>query len=437
MKQEIKDRVDMIKNRRVPTGYKKNELDIIPQEWESIALKEIISALESGISVNSDDTKCKNGEYGILKTSCVNNGKFIPSEHKRIINSEIKRAKLNPQKGRVVISRMNTPELVGQVGYVDKDYLNLFIPDRLWQTKFSEEIDSKWLVNLLVLDKVKYRIKSIATGTSNSMKNISKDKFLNIMIMYPPFPEQQKIASILSTWDKDIELKEKFIEEKKKQKKGLMQKLLTGDIRLPGFDGEWKEVRLGDIVSKIIDNRGKTPPVTNEGVELIEVAALEGNHIHPRYDKVIKYVDEYTYDNWFRSGHPIKDDILIATVGSVGTCALMGLDRGAIAQNIIGLRIDNLYNSMFVYWIINSSRYYTYIREITMGAVQPSIKVPQLLDFRFSIPDLEESKNISAILATVDNEITLLEQELEALKLQKKGLMQLLLTGIVRVNTEN
>src|SRR5699024_78599 len=246
--------------------------------------------------------------------------------------------------------------------------------------------------------------------------------------------EQQKIAQVLSTWDQAIELKEKLIEEKKEQKKGLMQNLLTGKVRLPGFKGEWEEVELKDIIEKLNDNRGKTPPITSEGYALIEVNALEGTGIHPNYEKVSKFVDENIYKNWFRNGNPQKGDILIATVGSVGASVVMDSNKGSIAQNIIGLRINEKFNGEFVYWMISSSYFKNHVRRVTMGAVQPSIKVPHLLQFKFKAPSMEEMGAITKVLRTADKEINLHQQELEQLKLQKKGLMQLLLTGKVRVN---
>jgi type I restriction enzyme S subunit len=111
---------------------------------------------------------------------------------------------------------------------------NLFIPDRLWQTTFfnGSNIDAKWLNYLLNTHEYRRMIKEGATGTSDSMKNISKDTFLNITILKPSLSEQQAIAQILSDMDADMATLEAKRDKQKALKQSLMQTLLTGKIRL-------------------------------------------------------------------------------------------------------------------------------------------------------------------------------------------------------------
>ncbi|HHI5806023.1 TPA: hypothetical protein ACP6I1_000307 [Clostridioides difficile] len=184
MNNEINSRISSIKEGKVPLGYKKSKVGIIPNDWEEKSLSELIEELETGVSVNSYDFKAKTGEKAVLKTSCVSNGKFDPYENKLIIEKEIDRAKLNPKSGEIIISRMNTPQLVGEIGYIEKDYPELFLPDRLWQSKLNKGVDGRWLAECLITEKIKYQIKDIATGTSNSMKNISKTSFLSLKIPF-------------------------------------------------------------------------------------------------------------------------------------------------------------------------------------------------------------------------------------------------------------
>src|SRR5699024_10855374 len=99
-------------------------------------------------------------------------------------------------------------------------------------------------------DATYFRRKLLNYSTISANTNINQKSLEKLEVIIPSKAEQKEIASILSTWDKAIELKEKLIEQKKEQKKGLMQKLLTGEVRLPGFNGEWKEIRLGDYLIK-------------------------------------------------------------------------------------------------------------------------------------------------------------------------------------------
>lgn len=214
------------------TKFKKTEVGEIPEEWQVVRLENIIESLDAGVSVNSVDISASPSEYGVLKTSSLSAGHFLSNENKTIIDSDINRAKVSPKKNSVLISRMNTPQLVGEVAYINKDYPNLFLPDRIWQTNFKYETSAKWLAELLTLQKFGSKIKIQATGTSNSMKNISKETFLSLVVPLPSFGEQQKIAEILSSVDEQIESYKKEKEKYMELKKGLMQQLLTGKLRV-------------------------------------------------------------------------------------------------------------------------------------------------------------------------------------------------------------
>ena len=103
----------------------------------------------------------------------------IESLNKQILLEEVGRAKLNPIKGSIIISRMNTPQLVGESGFIEKDYPNLFVPDRLWMTSINvDKTNSKFLSIVISSNDFMSKISNIATGTSGSMKNISKPNFL-------------------------------------------------------------------------------------------------------------------------------------------------------------------------------------------------------------------------------------------------------------------
>lgn len=105
----------------------------VPAHWEVQSLKRVISGIESGTSVNSVDVPAADGEYGVLKTSCVYGGYFEPSENKRVVDEEIVRLTCPVRLQRLIVSRMNTPQLVGAAGIVQEESTHLFLPDRLWQ----------------------------------------------------------------------------------------------------------------------------------------------------------------------------------------------------------------------------------------------------------------------------------------------------------------
>ena len=160
-------------------------------------------------------------------------------------------------------------------------------------------------------------------------------------------------------------------------------------------------------MDKAVDNRGKTPPTETEGeYPLLEVAALGKGS--PDYSKVAKYVNEETYNNWFRA-HIEEDDILFSTVGNTGLVSLMDDYKGAtIAQNLVAFRAKAGNNPGFLATMLQLPENSKKAKQIEMGAVQPSIKVSQLIHVKYAItPNLEEQQKIGSFFNELDQAITL------------------------------
>lgn len=197
-------------------------------EWEEKKLGEVITSLDAGISVNSDDSPATGKELGILKTSCVTTGQFDPTENKRVTApDEIGRLKEPVTAGTIVISRMNTKALVGLSGLVPQDHPNLFLPDRLWAAKIAKSCSAEWAAQLLRSTRMRALISAKATGTSGSMKNITKGDVLSLPTELPCLPEQTKIANFLTALDRKIESVSHQITHTQTFKKGLLQQMFV------------------------------------------------------------------------------------------------------------------------------------------------------------------------------------------------------------------
>jgi type I restriction enzyme, S subunit len=195
-------------------------------EWAEYPLSEFVSALDAGVSVNSGDKPASATEFGILKTSCVTKGIFEPLENKVVFESEeIKRLKEPVSKNTIIISRMNTPALVGANAYIDSDFGNYYLPDRLWAAKPTSKGSMRFVAYILGSDKGRKALSELATGSSDSMKNISKPAVLALKFLFPDENEQQKIADCLSSLDELITAEADKLDALKTHKKGLMQQL--------------------------------------------------------------------------------------------------------------------------------------------------------------------------------------------------------------------
>ena len=189
-------------NRKPYLEYKESGVEWlgqVPGHWEVKRLKFSFPKLYSGVSVNSESSPADQESAGVMKTSCVYGNQFIPTENKRVVDEEIERVACSVTADSLIVSRMNTPELVGNCGYVESDYPNLFLPDRLWIARFSkcQGLYGKYAWYFCISDGIGKLTGALATGTSGSMKNLSQDAFLNIDAIVPPLPEQTAIADFL------------------------------------------------------------------------------------------------------------------------------------------------------------------------------------------------------------------------------------------------
>lgn len=205
----------------------------IPKYWNIGKLKYYWISVESGVSVNAADRPIDNpAQYGVLKTSSVSKFIFNPHEHKQVNNDEYSRVTCPVTADCIIVSRMNTPDLVGACGYVEKTYPNLFLPDRLWQISFKSDVSAKFIWYYLNNKMVRSYISSLSTGTSSTMQNISQGQFGNISVCLPDSNEQKEIADYLDAKcaeiDKLIAKKEQLVKELESYKKSLIYEVVTG-----------------------------------------------------------------------------------------------------------------------------------------------------------------------------------------------------------------
>ena len=377
-------------------------------EWKYNRLSYFIKNLVSGVSVNSENKEIINDEIGILKTSSVVNGKFIPSENKRILPQDIERARLNPRKNTLLISRMNTPDLVGNFGFIENDYPNLFIPDRLWMTELNDNIVPKFLNYCLLTPKSKFKITSLATGTSNSMKNISKTSFLDIEVATPSLSEQQKIADYLSTIDEKLSLLEEKKTELSRYKKAMMQKLFSQEIRFKDENGndfsDWEEKRLGKI-SEI-----------NKGQQLNKENFIE--------DGSYKVLNGGISHSGFTNSFNRSANVITISEGG-NSCGYINYIKedfwiGGHCYSLDNITKNNYDKFLFQYLKFSESK----VMRLRVGSGLPNIQKGDLSKFIILIPHLSEQQKIADFLSAIDESIAKVSEQINETQNFKKAMLQ-------------
>lgn len=264
----------------------------------------------------------------------------------------------------------------------------------------------------------------VATGIS--VYGISQENLKNIKIMIPPLDEQKRIAEILSTFDDLIENLNKLIEKKELYKKGIMQRVLTGKVRFDGFTDEWEFTTLDKIiVEKSIRNKD------NKINLVLSVTNKEGFAIQNEFfGKTIASKDLSNYkivDKYDFAYNPARVNVgSISMLENFDSCIVSPM---YVVFSLNKLKIDKYF---FKYWI-QSNNFNGHIRSLSAGSVRSILSFDAMSTMKIKLPSLEEQNKIAELLSLIDKDIDNLKKMLQLRKLQKKGVMQKLLTGEVRV----
>lgn len=414
MKAEIKERIEQIKHGEVPIGYKRTKVGIVPNDWEEHSIGLYIKEyrkLSNDINTYPVYSSSRKGllpqsQYYDKKESVKTNlgYKVVPDgyvTYRHMSDDDIFHFNVNQTGSEILVSSEYPVFTVTR-----KANLDFIIP----------------LLNEMPRFRYFCRTQKMGgTRTRLYYKNLESYK-----TAFPPLPEQNKIAEILTTQDKVIELKEKLIAEKQKQKKYLMQQLLTGKKRLKGFSGDWKKVELKKLIRERKTYAQKEmgyPHVTlsTEGI-YAKGERYDRDHLVKSEDKEYKItkLNDICYN-------PANLKFGVICVNTFGDAIFSPIYvTFEIKENVI---LNFLSNYLMQQNFINAVRKYEEGTVYERMAVKPK----DFLKYKIDVPSFPEQTAIAEILSTADREIELLQKDLDAEKQKKKSLMQLLLTGIVRV----
>lgn len=393
----------------VKPGYKQTEIGVIPEDWETLHIKEI-GYLTSGESPSHFDFST--GRLPYFKVEQLNNSvkyqidtPYHTSSSKPVDMGSI----IFPKRGASIST--NKIRILAQPSLLDTNIMALTITNEQAYTEYL----FYWFIR-----KGLWQI-----ADTTSVPQINNKHILPLQFPFPPFAEQERIADALSNIDSLIATLDKQISKKKAIKQGAMQELLTGKRRLPGFSSEWQRTCLGESVefpttmisSKLIDSRhyvGTDNMVADRG-------GVEDSNLILTYPNIREY----------RVG-----DILLSNIRPYLKKIWYATRNGGCSNDVLVIRRKNFeeLDSAFLYYMLTTDAFFDEIMAYAVGTKMPRGDKAVMKSYRICFPkDISEQQAIVEILSNMDSEIEALEQKLAKYRQVKQGMMQQLLTGKIRL----
>lgn len=390
----------MATNTDIPQGYKATALGIIPQEWETIRLKDCFS-ISAGGDVQKDcfsETPSLQYKYPIYSNSLFNHGLYGFTSHPR--------------------HKANSITITGRGALGHAEY---------------RETDFDAIVRLLVLapkiplngqyitEYINFRKPFFYESTG--VPQLTAPQIANIQVLFPPLGEQRKIAEVLGVWDEAIEKQARLIEKLALRKRGLMQRLLSAKLRLPGFSEPWKIHKLQELFTE----RNET---NRTDLPLLSITGDRGVILQTESEK-----RDTSNDDKSKYKRIAKGDIGYNTMrmwqGRSALSGLEGIVSPAYTIVVPNTDVDGYYMSV----LFKQPRLIYDFWTHSQGLVGDTLncKYRDFGQVHICCPPLAEQKAITEVLTAADREIELAKEKLDRLRRQKRGLMQQLLTGKKRV----
>ncbi len=401
MTPEIKKRIDQIRRGEVPEGYRKTRSGILPVDWTIYTIGDCLERVERPVSVQADELYTQIGirSHGkglfhkepVLGRSLGNKAVFWIEPDCFVLNIVF--------AWEQAIGKTSANE----VGMIGSHRFPMYRP-------LDKKIDIEYLIAYLMTKRGKDILEAASPGGAGRNRTLGQERFMRSVIILPNLSEQQKIAEILTTQDKIIDLKEKLIVEKQRQKRYLMHSFFVNTCG--------KKIRL-DQIAKV--TMGQSPPSISYNDQLEGVPLIQGNgDIQNRDTQPRMYTTQ-----------PVKmckkADILISVRAPVGSVSRSNMDA-CIGRGMCAIDAGFYQDYLYQYLIYFEDKW----GKVSQGSTFESISGDEIQKIKIPIPD--NMQYVVGTLSTADQEIELLRQNIEQEKQKKKALMQLLLTGIVRVS---
>ena len=404
MTPEVKERIDQIRHGIVPEGYKKTKVGIVPVEWTEYAIADCLKRVERPVEVKSDEMYTQIGirshGKGLFYKEPVN-GKALGN--KSVFWIEPDCFVLNIVFAWEQAIGKTTQKEVGMIG---SHRFPMYRP-------INERVDIDYLIFYLMTKRGKDILEAASPGGAGRNRTLGQDRFMNSKIVLPTLTEQKKIASILTMQDKIIELEQQKIEEIKKAKRFFLEKMFpkegqpVPEIRFKGFTAPWEQRKLGELVNVC---SGRDYKHLSDGD--IPVYGTGGY--------MLSVNEALSYD---------KDAIGIGRKGTIDKPYILNAPFWTVDTLFYAIPRENV-DLNFAFDVFQNIDWKK--KDESTGV--PSLSKIAINEIDILVPQYDEQQSLGQFFNRIDSLITLHQRELAEVEKYKKALMQLLLTGLVRVN---
>ena len=421
MDKEIKERIDDINSGIIPEGYKKTKVGIVPVEWETKTLGQVLQRVSNAVNVENDI------QYQQIGIRSHGKGLFYKE---KVSGAELgNKSVFWIEPDCFILNIVFAWEQA--IGKTTKNEIGMIASHRFPMYK-PQGIDIDYLVFYFLTKRGNTLLELASPGGAGRNKTLGQENFLNSKVILPPLPEQKKIAEIISTQDKLIELQEKKIEQLKELKKAYLQKMFPQkgskypELRFKGFTDPWEQRKFSDFTfaagERNKDDLDLEPfAITNNQ------GFIAQSEVHDDFG-YMKDVDRKMYivvkPNSF-AYNPAR-----INVGSLGYYE--GAENVIVSSLYEVFQTAEYVDDKFLKHWFKTKAFQDWIERLQEGSVRLYFYYDKLCECIMSMPSVEEQRKIGAYLDKIDNLITLHQRKSEQEKQKKKALMQLLLTGIVR-----
>jgi type I restriction enzyme S subunit len=432
----------------VRSGYRQTEIGEIPKDWRYGTLVTFAMTRDDPVQTGPFGAQLHASDYvdegvPLILIRNVVNGRIVNEDIPRISRrkaTELERYRLRP--GDIVFSRVGS---VGRAAVVRSEQAGWLVSGQMLRVRLENpEIETDYLAYVIASHWFQKALASRLVGSTR--KSINTEILQNLPLIVPPIVEQQKIAFILSKVDDAIQNTDEIIAKTQQLKKGLMQQLLTKGIGHTKFKQteigeipeEWKVVRLGELVDVLNGRFFPSEHYTDTGIKLLrpgnlhEEGFIDWNQANTRYLPV-----EYASSakEWIVRGNEIVINLTAQSLEEefLGRACITSEDEYCLLNQRIARITPRSIDAVFLFWVMKSGVFRRFVDRLPGGTKIKHIYTRELLSFQVPYPPLAEQRRIAKVLLDTSQKIAYEKDLLSRLHSLKKGLMQVLLTGRVRV----